>query len=67
MSQLREIFGVRWSVFLLGPAGSGKTAVWRTLAQAQADVGEATDAIVINPKVPFLGSWDRGEKGGMQA
>lgn len=31
ISQLREIFEVRWSVFLLGPAGCGKTSIWRTL------------------------------------
>ena len=50
VSQLREIFTVRWSVFLLGPPGSGKTAVWRTLAAAQRAMGEATDVAVLNPK-----------------
>ena len=50
VSQLRELFTVRWSVFLLGPAGAGKTAVWRTLAAAQRALGEATDVAVLNPK-----------------
>ncbi len=38
----RELFVVRWSVFLLGPAGCGKTAVWRTLMKAQLALGEKT-------------------------
>jgi MoxR-like ATPase len=33
---------VRWSVFLLGPAGCGKTAIWRTLMKAQNNAGEKT-------------------------
>eukprot|EP00983_Pelagomonas_calceolata_P123846 1161047-Pelagomonas_calceolata.AAC.31 len=36
ISQLRELFVVRWTVFLLGPAGCGKTAIWRTLMRTQA-------------------------------
>lgn len=42
VSQLREIFEVRWSVFLLGPAGCGKSAIWRTLMKAQNNFGEKT-------------------------
>ena len=42
ISQLREIFEVRWSVFLLGPAGCGKSAIWRTLMRAQNNYGEKT-------------------------
>lgn len=42
VSQLRELFGVRWSVFLLGPAGCGKSAIWRTLVKAQNSAGEKT-------------------------
>lgn len=42
ISQLRELFVVRWSVFLLGPAGCGKTAIWRTLMKAQNAAGEKT-------------------------
>lgn len=32
ISQLRELMGVRWSVFLLGPAGCGKTVSGCALA-----------------------------------
>lgn len=42
ISQLRELFVVRWSVFLLGTAGCGKTAIWRTLMKAQNNAGEKT-------------------------
>ena len=54
VSQLREIFAVRWSVFLLGPAGCGKSAVWKTLLRAQQLLGEKTVFKPINPKVPRL-------------
>ena len=50
ITQLREIFEVRWSVFLLGPAGCGKSAVWRTLQRAQNNFGERTQSKPINPK-----------------
>jgi dynein heavy chain len=50
VSQLREIFEVRWSVFLLGPAGCGKSAIWRTLMKAQNNFGEKTVHRAINPK-----------------
>lgn len=50
VSQLREIFEVRWSVFLLGPAGCGKSAIWRTLMKAQNIYGERTVFRAINPK-----------------
>ena len=54
VSQLREIFSVRWSVFLLGPAGCGKTAIWRTLLRAQQLLGEKTVYKPINPKASHL-------------
>ena len=50
ITQLREIFEVRWSVFLLGPAGCGKSAVYRTLQRAQNMHGEKTITRPINPK-----------------
>ena len=51
ISQLREIFVVRWSVFLLGPAGCGKSAIWKTLMRAQQNFGAKTFFKPINPKV----------------
>ena len=54
ISQLREIFVVRWSVFLLGPAGCGKSAIWKTLMRAQQNFGEKTFFKPINPKVTDL-------------
>lgn len=51
ISQLREIFVVRWSVFLLGPAGCGKSAIWKTLMRAQQNFGEKTFFKPVNPKV----------------
>ena len=54
ISQLREIFVVRWSVFLLGPAGCGKSAIWKTLMRAQQNFGEKTFFKPINPKVCLL-------------
>lgn len=50
IGQLRELFVVRWSVFLLGPSGCGKTAIWRTLMKAQNNFGEKTIYRPINPK-----------------
>jgi dynein heavy chain len=37
-------------VFLLGPAGCGKTAIWKTLRHAQMELGEKTNFKPINPK-----------------
>ena len=56
ISQLREIFVVRWSVFLLGPAGCGKSAIWKTLMRAQQNFGEKTMFKPINPKVSWSAS-----------
>lgn len=50
ITQLREIFEVRWSVFLLGPAGCAKTAIWKTLLRSQNNYGEKTVFKPINPK-----------------
>ena len=57
ISQLREIFVVRWSVFLLGPAGCGKSAIWKTLMRAQQNFGEKTMFKPINPKVSWSASF----------
>jgi len=45
-----QLFVVRWTVFLLGPAGCGKTAIWRTLMRTQNALGEKTIYRPINPK-----------------
>ena len=50
ITQLREIFEVRWSVFLLGVAGSGKTRIWEVLMNAQNKFGERGIAKTLNPK-----------------
>eukprot|EP01048_Picozoa_sp_COSAG05_P013037 COSAG05_NODE_1351_length_5113_cov_3.061827_1_plen_1457_part_00 len=50
ISQLREIFAVRWSVFLLGIAGCGKTVIWQTLLDAQNALGEKGKCATLNPK-----------------
>jgi dynein heavy chain len=50
ITQLREIFEVRWSVFLLGPAGCGKTVVAEILMDSQNKFGERGMIKVHNPK-----------------
>ena len=48
ITQLREIFEVRWSVFLLGVAGSGKTRIWETLMDAQNKFDEKVRNAIID-------------------
>eukprot|EP00961_Rhodomonas_salina_P210442 2841340-Rhodomonas_salina.1 len=50
VSQLREIANVRWSVFVLGPAGCGKSEMIKTLAKAQNLFGERATIASLNPK-----------------
>ena len=50
VSQLREIAVVRWSVFVLGPAGCGKSEMIRVLSKAQNLFGEKATINVLNPK-----------------
>jgi dynein heavy chain len=50
VTQLREIAVVRWSVFVLGPAGCGKSEMIRVLAKAQNLFGEKATINVLNPK-----------------
>jgi dynein heavy chain len=49
-SQLRELLVVRWSVFVVGPAGSGKSEMERTLSKAQNLNGEKSTINYLNPK-----------------
>jgi dynein heavy chain len=48
--QLSEILEVRHSCFIIGNPGSGKTAVWKTLAGAQSRGGEETICENADPK-----------------
>ena len=50
ITQLREIFEVRWSVFLLGVPGTGKTRIWEVLMDSQNKFGEKGMAKTLNPK-----------------
>jgi len=49
-SQLREILVVRWSVFVVGPSGSGKSEMERTLSKAQNLNGEKSTINYLDPK-----------------
>ncbi|WAR03796.1 DYHC-like protein [Mya arenaria] len=48
--QLQELFDVRHSVFLLGPAGAGKSKVWNTLIRTYRNQGRKPQAIDLDPK-----------------
>ena len=48
--QLKELIEIRHSVFIMGNAGSGKTATWRTLAKAFDLYGVKTETKDLNPK-----------------
>jgi dynein heavy chain len=50
ISALRELYEVRHSVFILGPPSTGKSMVWRTLAEAQTRDNQKTVFEIINPK-----------------
>eukprot|EP00906_Rhabdomonas_costata_P031047 RCo043883 len=48
--QYKELLDVRHSVFIIGPAGAGKTSLWRTLAAGFTLQGDKTVTEIINPK-----------------
>jgi len=48
--QLQELFEVRHSVFLLGPAGAGKSKVWNTLTRTYRNMGRKPQAVDLDPK-----------------
>ena len=50
--QTEELLGVRHCVFLMGPAGAGKSQCWRTLARARnlRDPENPTKVVDLNPK-----------------
>jgi len=47
---LAELFEVRHSVFVIGAPGSGKSTIWRTLADNQSAMGSKTIFETMNPK-----------------
>eukprot|EP00736_Rhodelphis_marinus_P010572 Rmarinus@m.9666 len=50
VTQLREILSVRWSIFVLGPAGCAKTQLWKALLRSQNMFGEKSTYQALNPK-----------------
>jgi dynein heavy chain len=48
--ELAELLAIRHSVFVIGPAGCGKSEVWKTLYGAYKAVGKKAIFEVINPK-----------------
>ena len=48
--QMKEIMEVRHCIFVIGPPGCGKTAVWKTLIRLQNNMGEVTSYDTLNPK-----------------
>ncbi|KAL0479463.1 dynein beta chain [Acrasis kona] len=48
--QFKELLDVRHSVFVLGPAGSGKSCVWKVLSQAFQLMDKKTQYQVMDPK-----------------
>lgn len=47
---MREILEVRHCIFVVGPPGCGKSAVWKTLIKLQNNMGEITEYDTLNPK-----------------
>lgn len=48
--QLDELMAVRHSVFIIGPPGSGKTQVWKTLSRAKGLLGKKCLIADLDPK-----------------
>lgn len=48
--QFHELLGIRHSVFILGPAGSGKSCTWKTLVKTYSNMGNKTMVHILNPK-----------------
>lgn len=48
--QLKEIMEVRHSVFIIGPAGSGKSTIWKNLADTETMLSERVTVKDLNPK-----------------
>ena len=50
VTQLQEILGVRWSIFVIGPAGSGKSELIKTLQRSNILNGQKHTINNLNPK-----------------
>jgi len=50
ITQLVELLAIRHCIFMIGPSGSFKSAVWRVLAKAKDKAGEKTTWVDLNPK-----------------
>jgi len=48
--ELQELFNIRHSVFIIGPASAGKTKIWNTLEQANKELGHKVVSIPLNAK-----------------
>jgi dynein heavy chain len=48
--ELAELMDIRHSVFVIGPAGCGKTEIWKTLAKGLNNLGLKTVCETLNPK-----------------
>eukprot|EP00954_Amorphochlora_amoebiformis_P005267 415749-Amorphochlora_amoeboformis.AAC.1 len=48
--ELQELFNIRHSVFIIGPASAGKTKIWNALASAQKILKNDLVYVPINPK-----------------
>mmetsp|Transcript_17270 Transcript_17270/g.33650 ORF Transcript_17270/g.33650 Transcript_17270/m.33650 type:complete len:4514 (+) Transcript_17270:154-13695(+) len=48
--ELFELLEIRHSVFIIGPAGCGKSEIWQTLAKAENHLGRKTVVETLNPK-----------------
>lgn len=47
---MAEILEVRHCCFVIGPPGSGKTSVWKTLTKVHNNKGEECEYDTLNPK-----------------
>ena len=50
VEKLKEILEVRHCVFVIGPTGAGKSAVWKTMVRTFRDTDQETEFDPLNPK-----------------
>jgi dynein heavy chain len=54
VTELAELFDVRHSVFIVGPAATGKSSIWSVLCKAYNLLGQKCVHEVMNPKAVTL-------------